>query len=167
LSDESTGALFERRADALLAAMSSVIVSAPQDNISATTAAAKHLVSQTGAVRQLGKGAATARFIPDGNTVRVALSFKHGWHANGDRPLSENLIPTVLSGPALGGIQYPQPKSVTLGFQTEPLLVFEGEVEIAAQNVGGAREAELMIQLCNDDYCLPPENHSFRFAPTN
>lgn len=167
IGDDATAVTYEHNAEALIAALSSAIVDAPGDNISATGAAARHIAGETGPIRHLGNGAATAKISADANGVRVKLDFGPGWHANNHQPLSDNLIPTSLSGNGVANIRYPQSRPVQLGFQAEPVMVIDGGSEIAADRTMGGDHADLEIQICGDDYCLPPENVRFRFAPMN
>ena len=167
VADDGAAVGYERKAEALAAALSSAIVDAPQGNISSAGAAAQLLRGQTGPLRHLGNGAATARLTSDAGGVRVELDFGPGWHANSDRPLSDNLIPTSLSGGGVANIRYPASRQVQLGFQTEPLMVIDGDATITADHAAGGDHADLEIQICGDDFCLPPETVRFRFAPIN
>ena len=115
---------------------------------------------------------ATGELIPkgDGAELGVALEIAEGWHVNAHRPLSGELIPTVLSladdddGWQLSGVAYPAAEQVSLGFQKEPLSVYHGTVRLAGEVRRGADQeraknlvARLQIQACNDRVCLLPE----------
>jgi hypothetical protein len=120
-----------------------------------------------------GKVRLEARAEPDGTgyRVRVGARIADGWHVNSHEPLQQELVPTVLSvdeekGWVLSEVSYPEPRRVKLGFQDEPLLVYEGEVVVtsrltppAAGDDGGIAVAPvtLQVQACNDEVCLRPE----------
>ena len=120
-----------------------------------------------------GNVRATARATEDGSgkTLKVAidLRIRDGWHVNSDRPLSGDLIATDLDlvedgGWSLGGVEYPRAETVRLGFQDQPLNVFQGEVTITARvtprdDVGDDTvvPVRLKIQACDDRVCLKPE----------
>ena len=150
------------RADRLLGAVSAALVAAPENNISSVTAAAIYRKGETGSTRLLGGGVASAELALSGNQLSLTLDFEPGWHANSHQPLNPDLIATQVAGPGLGQVSYPAPKMVSLGFQDEPLAVLEDRARINAV-VGPATEsAELTIQICGTDRCLPPEQHVFR-----
>ncbi len=69
----------------------------------------------------------------------------------------------LLAARTLGAVDYPEPQVVTLGFQAEPLAVFQGLVTIRAtverepsEGVGVAAVG-LGIQACDEERCLRPE----------
>ncbi len=109
--------------------------------------------------------------------LQVDLDIQDGWHVNAHQPLQETLIPTVLSldgdAPAwqLGLVEYPQPEIVRLGFQQEPLALYQGRVQIraglelrspAAMDKPHLVPVQLRLQACNDRVCLPPETLTLR-----
>jgi len=151
-----------QRADNLLGALSGSIVEAPDANISSVTASAIYREGETGTTRRLGGGTATARLELQGQQLTLHLDFAPGWHANAHQPLNPDLIATELNGVGLGSVSYPNPKMVSLGFQDEPLAVFENKTRIDTTVGPGAEAAELTIQICGSDRCLPPEQHRFR-----
>ncbi len=161
VADDARAVQYRGYADDLLAALAQSLQEAPTAHLSAIDAAALHHSGETGSLRHLGNGVATASMTTEGGALRVNLDFNPGWHANSDRPLNEDLIPTSLTGVGLSNVRYPQAKMVQLGFQQEPLSVIEGEVAITAQSAG-AQAADLTIQICNDALCLPPERVTFR-----
>jgi len=151
-----------QRADNLLGALSGSIVQAPDANISSVIAAAVYRDGETGTTRRLGGGTATARIAVAGDRLTLDLDFAPGWHANSHQPLNPDLIATALGGSGLGAISYPNPTMVNLGFQDEPLAVLENQASIEAVVGPGTEAAELTIQICGSDRCLPPEQHVFR-----
>jgi len=162
IADDSRAVDYRDKADGLLGALAVSLQEAPGAQMSAVDAAAMHLNGETGPARPLGNGVASARMSMQGDALRVALDFGPGWHANSDRPLNPDLIPTMLTGPGLSDVRYPPARMVTLGFQSEPLAVIEGRTAITARTAPGAGSADLTIQICNDALCLPPERVTFR-----
>ena len=161
-SDDARAVKSRTMADTLIAALSGSIAEAPEANISTLTAIAVHRSGETGTTRSLGNGVARATARLNGNRLAVDLSFSPGWHANAAQPLNPDLIGTRLAGAGIGQVSYPQPKMVTLGFQPEPLAVLDGNARIEANVAPGTQKADLTIQICSDDRCLPPEQHTFR-----
>lgn len=162
LTDDREAVRFRQYADSLLAALAQSLDESPSTHISAISSAAMHRSGETGALRQLGNGVATAKMSLNGPTMTLALNFGPGWHANANQLLTDELIPTSLSGSGVTSVQYPPARKVKLGFQQEPLLVIDGETQITAQTTGAGTEADLTIQICNDSLCLPPEQVRFR-----
>lgn len=117
---------------------------------------------------------ARVAFAGEGGAARelvVRLGTDSGWHVNAREPLQELLIPTELALAAergeafeLSGVRYPEPELVTLGFQEEPLRVYQGDVEIRARLLAGAAPVpaiaplRLRVQACDDEKCLEPED---------
>ena len=97
----------------------------------------------------------------------VDITIRDGWHINANRTLQDALIPTTLTladnprGWELQGVNYPVRRLVTLGFQQEPLAVFEGRIRLSGRlrSDDGERivPARLSIQACSDEVCLRPE----------
>ncbi len=150
------------RADNLLGALSGSIAEAPEANISSVTATAIYREGETGTTRRLGGGTATARLELKGQQLTLHLDFAPGWHANSHQPLNPDLIATQLGGNGIENITYPDPTLVSLGFQDEPVAVLENKTHIKTTIGPQAEAAELTIQICGSDRCLPPEQHLFR-----
>lgn len=101
--------------------------------------------------------------------ITVNLDIKPGWHINANTVLSDFLIPTDLSADeascaSLKTVTYPDGKTVQLGFQSEPLLVYEGSVNVSAELLELAKIDQcnnailnLKVQACSDEVCLSPE----------
>ncbi len=151
-----------QRADNLLGALSGSIVESPDSNISSVTASAIYREGETGLTRRLGGGTATARLDLQGDNLTLHLDFAPGWHANSHQPLNPDLIATALNGSGLSNVAYPNPKMISLGFQDEPVAVLENKTQINTTVGPSAEAAELTIQICGNDRCLPPEQHTFR-----
>jgi len=162
IADDARAVAYRDRADTLLGALAVSLQEAPGAQMSAVDAAAMHINGETGPSRPLGNGVARARLSVEGDALRLGLAFGPGWHANSDRPLNPDLIPTSLTGVALSDVRYPPARTVTLGFQSEPLSVIDGQTAITARRAAGGGSADLTIQICNDALCLPPERVTFR-----
>lgn len=99
----------------------------------------------------------------------LAVAVDGKWHVNSDKPLQDFLVPTDLhlaegSGYQLLSVDYPEPRSLKLGFFPEPLAVFDGNFVISGELRGGAPDEplrlEINIQACDDETCLPPVTHT-------
>ncbi len=105
--------------------------------------------------------------ITDERQLLLDISIRDGWHINADKPLSKGLIPTRLSLTdtdwQLDSVYFPASRMVQLGFQEEPLAVFEKELQISASlNHTASHESlimslELQIQACSHEVCLLAE----------
>jgi len=102
------------------------------------------------------------------NKLNLKITIAPGWHINSHQVLNEFLIPTSLKFNSEGcvkqsAIEYPKDKKVTLGFQKEALMVYEGNINIIAtieqnQQLGcRVLTSELKLQTCSDEVCLAPE----------
>ena len=95
----------------------------------------------------------------------VTATIESGWHVNAHQPRDEFLIPTTLQvtppqGVTVGAIEYPKPVERKLAFSDDPLLLYEGTIELRAPLTGagsGRFEAQLRYQACDDTRCLPPK----------
>jgi len=124
-------------------------------------------LSATGYVAR-GGVRATIRQL-NGNQLVIDLNIPPEWHINSNKPLQEGLIPTTVtidsdnSSWQLRKIQYPQAKMASLGFQEEPLSLYQGNTQIHLTVEGDVNTDRILpinlgIQACNDKICLPPEN---------
>ena len=109
--------------------------------------------------------------------LNVHLRVRDGWHVNSLQPLSENLIPTQLDigdkrgGARLGPVEGPPPKQVLLGFQEQPLSLYEGHVTLSAPIEWESDEARVPIlpvrvrlQACDESSCQLPETIELQVA---
>ena len=93
-----------------------------------------------------------------------------GWHINANSPLSGKLIPTVLQASEkntvwdLSTVSYPSPAKKTLGFQSEELASYEGNIRLKAALSTSVSSQEVSVlrlmlglQACDIETCLPPE----------
>ncbi len=163
---------YRQKAEASLAAFSGQIRRQPTAFAYMLLGADELLHGGAGPLEYGAGGIVRARVSHDGapagpGRVTVLLDLAAGWHVNSDAPLSAELIPTRLAatgdGTVLAAVEYPEPELVTLGFQDEPLAVFQGTVPIRAtvEVEGPARprvaRLSLTIQACDDKKCLQPE----------
>jgi hypothetical protein len=171
-------ARFEQAAQSQLAALAGTVVSNPSGHASLLTAADRLRLGETGARQVAGRGAvavgvAVARKNADTIRLNLTLDLKPGWHVNAHQPLQDNLIPTALAstepGWTLKSVIYPDATVATLGFQRQPLALYQGKVNIRAElqrAPGTPPPARLILRLqtCSDRICLPPETLQFRVA---
>jgi thiol:disulfide interchange protein DsbD len=108
-----------------------------------------------------------------GSTVRAGLraTVERTFHVHSNKPLEDNLIPTVLTvtppeGITVKGIIYPEPVMLRTQISPEPLSVFENEFvigvvfDVAADVEPGSYpiRVELSYQACDDKVCMAPES---------
>ena len=165
----------------LLAAISGRVQRTPTAYPSLLTALNRLRHGDTGPMQYAARGAVRlhGKLQPDRESasVRVALDIAPGWHINAHEPLQPGLIATELrlaegkgqSRWRLDTVRYPQPEVLKLGFQREPLAVYQGQTQIAASMTPLPASAEpdapaaawlpvaLRLQACSDKLCLPPE----------
>ena len=102
--------------------------------------------------------------------LTVDIEMQPDWHIKANQPLSDDLIPTVLQATGkntpwnLSAVSYPPPVKKILGFQSEELALYEGNISLKAALGSGAPSQErallrltLRLQACDDEICLPPE----------
>jgi tetratricopeptide (TPR) repeat protein/thiol-disulfide isomerase/thioredoxin len=108
--------------------------------------------------------------VPAGGhgTLKIALELMEGGHANSNVTADPNLIPTSFTPKPVAGIVwgkpvYPEAKSVTEWYSTDPLSVFvDGAVISVPFTVeqGAANSVvlsgALLAQVCDHDQCYPP-----------
>jgi len=105
-------------------------------------------------------------------TASVKLTILSGWHVNANPPAREYNIPTKVtltaaSGLAPGAVHYPAGQQEKFSFEDEPLLVYDGtvEVKVPISAAAGAKSATLAgaveYQSCNNEVCLAPVSIPF------
>ena len=174
LAERSDNPNYGKRAQATLAAFAGGIERRPSGFGYMLSAADDLLHGELGARRYAARGGVrvTARLASE-NRVAVEVEIPEGWHINADQPLQESLIPTALSlsedadGWELGKISYPAAEIQRLGFLPEPLALYHGKVQIAAELKPAAARSRILplrlgLQACNDRVCLPPEEVELR-----
>ncbi len=167
-------AAYEQRAQATLAAFSGQIRRQPTAFAYMLLGADELLHGAAGPLAFGARGALRARAAwaataGDEDRIEVFLDLAPGWHVNSNRPLSEELIPTRLgvapgsAGVTLGPVDYPEAERVTLGFQSEPLAVYQGRVKLRAPATSDRNLSPLVarlaltLQACDEEKCLRPE----------
>jgi thioredoxin:protein disulfide reductase len=119
--------------------------------------------------------------VAAGSSVRVpvVLEVASGWHINANPPAPDYLIPTAVSvkaaaGLAPVGVLYPAGRQLKLGFDENPLSVYDGTIT-AIVTLAAARDARdgpqvlrgaVRFQPCNDEVCLAPASLSFAVGIT-
>lgn len=99
----------------------------------------------------------------------LTLKIIEGYHVNANPASDKFYIPTEITASSEGGIRvlrptYPRGEAKKFRFSEQPLLVYEGEVplrlplSVAADAEKGRRNlaAQIRVQPCNDEACLPP-----------
>lgn len=172
---------YQRKAEASLAAFSGQIRQRPTAFAYMLLGSGELTEGHAGPLEYGARGAvrAQAKMAPDGE-LTVELETADGWHVNSHRPLQDFLIPTRLAlaeegsdGFELTAVEYPEAETVTLGFQDEPLAVYQGRFPIRARLAGdggppaGVVPLSLTVQACDDRKCLPPEDLLLEVSPSS
>ena len=102
--------------------------------------------------------------------MKIELDLVPGTHANSDSPTDSALIPTTFFPDSIDGVLweqviYPRPTEVIEWYSQDPLPVFEDGAVIqarltVAEDAGPGEldvSGQLRIQVCDADYCYPPE----------
>lgn len=165
----------DARASALLSAFAQAVNRHPSAYAYLMRAAQVHSGGETGALQYAAHGGVRISAEVKAGTELTELSLnieiQPGWHINAHEPLSDNLIPTTLgvdetsSVWSIKDVSYPGPLIKELGFQSEPLALYEGSVRLTAQLqqnesvlVLPPLRIKLRLQACDEKVCLPPEN---------
>ena len=111
--------------------------------------------------------------------MKIELDLVPGTHANSDSPKESWLIPTTFFPDSVDGVLweqviYPQPTEVIEWYSEDPLPVFEDGAVIQArltvdEDAGPGEldlSGQLRIQVCDADYCYPPERLAVAVAIT-
>ncbi len=106
------------------------------------------------------------------STLIIDARVDAGWHINSNHPSSPDYIPTQLEltlpkGVMAGEVQYPAAEKTKLGFSSEELSVFTGNVQfripLKAEGAVAPNDAvtvKLDYQACNNNQCLAPTSIS-------
>jgi len=132
-----------------------------------------------GPLQYMARGAIRVSAQADANRLVIDLTIRPGWHINANETLQDNLISTMVNvdklapGLRLGAVSYPPATLKTLGFQSEELALYEGQVRITMEltqtDPGPATTlvpVSLRLQACDDKLCLPPERRDLQ-VPTS
>lgn len=92
----------------------------------------------------------------------LSITLKDGWHVNANEVLQGHLRPTKVQGKEIS-VKYPKAKVVSLGFQKQPLSVFEGNFTVMLQRLEGDKPQRITVDLqaCSDKVCLLPQKLYF------
>ena len=152
----------------LQASLSGIALAAPAAHAAALTALDELERGDTGPIQYLGGGKVRVRLSGSGNIRTFRLEIAPGWHINAHTPLEEFLIATktTIVGENAPEIEviYPKPVTRTLGFNKNPLALYEGNVEIritARSPLPKSTRLGLIAQACSDQICLEPETLTF------
>ncbi len=151
-------------ANRLAATLSGFGAEIPDQRAGALAAVLELQVGATGPVRYVSGGAVRVEMAQVDNRVTFTLKMKPGWHVNAHAPLEEYFIPTelIVADMPLPAAAYPAPEVVPLGFNPEPLALYEDTLILTA-DVPETRPttARLILQSCSDEICLAPEELVF------
>jgi thiol:disulfide interchange protein DsbD len=105
--------------------------------------------------------------------VRIVLA--PGWHVNANPPAFDYNIPTEVAIESANGItagapRYPAGIEMKLGFEDQPLKVYDALVVVpvplsaGATATAGTLRGKVRFQACNDQVCLAPAEVAFDVA---
>ena len=169
---------YQQLARSVIAAFSKQLLANPQSLSGMLTAASLLNHGEAGPTQYSGKGKVRIETSVINQQLLIKADIADGWHINSYRVLSDYLIPTTMK-PSTGhcatitNITFPDDKKVTLGFQKDELLVYEGQMTISAEIAPISNQdchivaAELNIQACSDTVCLSPEKLQIRMPVTS
>ena len=168
---------YKHKANSVIAVFSKQMINKPQ-TLSGMLLAANLLQQKGHGKRQYAaKGKVSVLTKVDSTqSIELQLNIEDGWHINAAEVLSDYLIPTRLQTNGISNddscalvedVLYPQGKRVSLSFQDEELLVYEGSVSLKAKidnlpTECSALTAQLQIQACSDEVCLAPDSIEIR-----
>ena len=173
-------AQYRQQADELVLAFSGLIEKGPSGFAYLLLGAAELEQAAVGSRLYAARGKVSLRTetsrVPGGLGVALHLRIAPGWHINSFAPLGGDLVATSveLEGGAEGwkieDLAYPDPSVVQLGFQADPLSVYDGDLDFRlrleappeARGAGGIAPLLLRLQACDDRVCLRPEELSVR-----
>ncbi len=106
----------------------------------------------------------TSRFTSN-NNFNISILISKNWHINSHTPLNKKFISTSLTSETISPqnmiINYPVGELIKVGFDEQPLSLYQGSIEINVEIP--PKEAKLFhsysltLQACNDKQCLLPE----------
>lgn len=165
-------------ANSVISAFSKQMLAKPE-TLSGMLLAANLLHNQEPSDRQYaakGNIVISNRVTDQGNLI-LDIEIAKGWHINAANVLSDYLIPTSLTPykksnlnhcSSVGEPLYPEGQIVSLGFQNDKLKVYDGLISIKSSLTPATHKnchvaaAELRIQACTEEVCLPPETIPIR-----
>ena len=160
---------YGKRAAATLSSFASAINASPDEFAFMLASASDARSGETGPLQYAALGGIRIEARQAGyDSVVVDAFIPRGWHVNSDQPLQDNLVPTRISlaaenrGWIIQDVSYPTAQTQVLGFQDEPLSLFEGDLQFRI-DIGQGNQAKrilplsLQLQACNDRLCLSPQ----------
>jgi uncharacterized protein YyaL (SSP411 family) len=174
LSQRTLKPEYARAAEALIAALSGEAIQDPVGGVTTLSAANLFKFGQTGPMQYAARGQLklTSVISADGTKVQFKIKMAPGWHVNSNKPFEKDFIATRLTASQSGKtlpVLYPKSVSVKLGFQQNPLSLFEENFSLELKLSKPATkpiDTELELQACNDQMCLLPETLKIRVIPT-
>ncbi len=151
-----------REAARLAATLSGVAVEIPGQRAGLLAAIRELEDGETGPLRYVSGGAVRVELERSGQTARLRLTMAPGWHINAHEPLEDYFIPTtlLLNDTPIAPDGYPPAVTKTLGFNPEPLALYEGSLTLSTPARAGDR-LRLSLQACSNEVCLEPEEVIF------
>jgi len=131
---------------------------------------------ESGPLQYAGKGVVRIEAERSDKQVAVVLTIRSGWHIQAHEVSAEEFIATEMrlasdvNGWTMTDVHYPEGESVQLGFNDEPLKVYQGKIHLQGdlRATAGAANTDVTVQVrvqaCNDRICLLPENLDLRLA---
>ncbi len=109
----------------------------------------------------------------------ISLGVSPGYHINAPKPNDPDLIPTTFQGTASAGVifgipRFPVPRSISVSYEKQPMLVYTGRTVIqvpftVAKTVKPghlALSGTLSFQGCNATSCFPPASAAVKALVT-
>ncbi len=165
----------DKRANALIAAFANTVNRNPSAFPYFLFATRVQADGQSGSKRYAAHGGIALSGRVQEHELIVNIDIQPGWHINANHPLSDNLIPTVLQATEqntawdIAAVSYPPAVKKTLGFQSEELALYEGNINLRAAinpkiplQEGTLLRLSLRLQACDDKICLAPELHELQ-----
>lgn len=127
-----------------------------------------------GSLRFAGRGNVRlyADFDKQSSEIHINLEIAPDWHINSNQPQQSNLVPTrikLLNDNIVAETHYPPPTIRALGFQPEPLSLFENRNRIRLTipdtvELPFSLTLEMSLQACSEKLCLAPETHQLHLV---
>ncbi|HGG03917.1 MAG TPA: DUF255 domain-containing protein [Aliiroseovarius sp.] len=154
-----------RDAALLAAAISGHAAEIPDQRAASLAAIVEFHQGETGPVRYVSGGAVRVDMAMVNDQVQASLSIKPGWHINANKPLEDYFVPTELfiGDTPVAASTYPNPIIKSLGFNPKELALYESTLTLTAPLSAqtSPTTATLILQACNDEICLDPEELIF------
>ncbi|MEE9426995.1 MAG: DUF255 domain-containing protein [Paracoccaceae bacterium] len=148
----------------LAAALSGHAAEIPRQRAAILTASQDLQFGEIGPVRYVANGAVRVEMDINRNAglVELNIDVADGWHINAHEPLEDFYIPmelTIADSP-IAPADYPDPTIKTLGFNSKPLALYEGQISLSGPIETG--QISLTLQACSDEICLQPAELVFQ-----